>query len=133
MRSCFRTVNEKRTSCRILARAIAAIDDWSLTRRAGCCDVASLSGRPGKPRLYITLIYAIGIYLCARFLFDRFLYLRPGIFQRHSAVKHGTNGFGIPVDAKIPEAFELRTAFNWRVPTRCVELIRRDPFERVRI
>jgi 3-hydroxypropanoate dehydrogenase len=39
----------KRTSCVILATAVAAscsraIHDWSLTRRAGCCDVASLSG-----------------------------------------------------------------------------------------
>ena len=58
-------VNGKRTSCVILAKAIAAsyflaIHGWSLTRHAACCDVASLSaeGRSGKPRLYIAFIYA---------------------------------------------------------------------------
>ncbi len=57
-------VHGKRTSCVILATAIAAscsraIHDWNLTRRAGCC-VTWLPdrGRRGKPRLYITFIYA---------------------------------------------------------------------------
>src|ERR1700686_3571139 len=132
MRSSFRTVNGKRTSCVILATAIAAscsraIHDWNLTRRAGCCDVAS---RSGETRQAASLH---NIYLCARFLFDLFLHLRPGIFQRHGAVKHWTSGFGIPVDAKIPEAFELITACNGRIPKRWLQLSLRDHFQRVRI
>src|SRR5260370_3115435 len=64
MRSSFRMVHGKRTSCVILATAIAAscsraIHDWNLTRRAGFC-VTWLPDRGlrGKPRLYITFIYA---------------------------------------------------------------------------
>src|SRR5260370_887083 len=91
------------------------------------CDVAS---RSGETRQAASLH---NIYLCARFLFDLFLYLRPGIFQPHGAVKHRTSGFGIPVDAKIPEAFELITALNGRIPKRCLRLSLPDTYRRLRI
>jgi hypothetical protein len=74
----FRTVNGKRTSCVILATAIAAscsraIHDWSLTRRARCCDVASVSG---ETRQAASLHHI--------YLYNRHLFMRPISFRSFS-------------------------------------------------
>ena len=73
------------------------------------------------------------INLCAGFLLDLLLDLRPGIFQRYGAVENEMPGPGIRVHAKIPEAFELVAAFDRRVRQRWLQLGLGDHFQRVRI
>ena len=86
-----------------------AIHGWSLTRHAGCCDVASFSA--GETRQAASLQR----HLCARFFLNLLFDLRPGVFQRHSAVKHRMPRLGIPVDAKIAEALELIPTSDLRI------------------
>src|ERR1700674_1139753 len=126
MRSSFSTVNGKRTSSAILVTAIQAscfraTRVLNLTRRAAC------SERLVRKRGFAPLAVASGFFL------NLFFDLRPGIFQRPRAVKNRPPRLGTPVDTKIPEAFELITAFNWRIRQRWLQLSLRDHFQRVGI
>src|SRR5260370_3594623 len=73
------------------------------------------------------------VVLRSRLFLDLFLDLGPGVFQRHSAVKHRTPRLGIRVDAKIPKSFKLIAARDGRICQRWLQLGLRDHFQRVRI
>src|SRR5260370_20529965 len=83
------------------ANCFPAIRGLNSKRRAGCSE--ETVGDAASP-------LSTEIVLRSRLFLGLFLDLRPGVFHRHSAVKHRTPRRGIRVDPQIPRAGELIAA-----------------------